>query len=83
MHADAYSGYNELFRREEVIEVGCWSHGRRGFIEAMSSRSRESSEMVARIGGLYGIEKEIRQSDPDERFRIRQEPITFVLWASG
>lgn len=73
VHADAYSGYNELFRREEIIEVGCWCHGRRGFIEAMSSRPREASEMVARIGGLYRIERDIRHSDPDERFRIRQE----------
>ncbi len=73
VHADAYSGYNELFRREDVIEVGCWSHARRGFIEAMNSRPREASEMVARIGGLYQIEKDIRDSKPEERSRVRQE----------
>jgi len=73
VHADAYSGYNELFRREEIIEVACWSHARRGFIEAMSSRPREASEMVARIGGLYQIERNIRDSNPEERVRVRQE----------
>ncbi|MGW8323099.1 MAG: IS66 family transposase, partial [Thermodesulfobacteriota bacterium] len=38
VHADAYSGYDELFRLEEIIEVGCWVHARRKFDEASSSR---------------------------------------------
>ncbi|MBW2023511.1 MAG: transposase [Deltaproteobacteria bacterium] len=37
-HADAYSGYDELFERDGVIEaclprrVGCWVHVRRKFL---------------------------------------------------
>ncbi|MBW1935691.1 MAG: transposase [Deltaproteobacteria bacterium] len=31
IHADAYSGYDELFRKEGVVEVGCWVHARRKF----------------------------------------------------
>ncbi len=38
VHADAYSGYDELFRRKGVIEVGCWVHTRRHFDEAVSSQ---------------------------------------------
>lgn len=38
IHADAYSGYDELFRKEGIIEVGCWVHARRKFDEAVSSR---------------------------------------------
>jgi len=73
VHADAYSGYDALFCREAIIEVGCWSHGRRGFVEAMDSRPREASEMMGHIGGLYQIEREIRDRDPGERLRVRQE----------
>lgn len=36
VHADAYSGYDELFRQEGIIEVGCWAHARRKFDEAVS-----------------------------------------------
>jgi transposase len=43
IHADAYSGYDELFRQEGLIEVGCSCHARRGFDEALTSRPREAS----------------------------------------
>jgi transposase len=71
-HADAYSGYDELFRTPGVIEVGCWAHGRRGFVEAIDSRPREASEMVARIRGLYAIEKEVRNAGAETRLAARQ-----------
>ena len=32
VHADAYSGYDELFERDGVIEIGCWVHARRKFL---------------------------------------------------
>ena len=37
IHADAYSGYEELFAKESVVKVACRCHARRGFDEAMSS----------------------------------------------
>jgi transposase len=73
VHADAYSGYDELFRRKSIVEVGCWAHGRRGFVEAMDSRPREASEILARIGQLYEIEAEIRGGNPESRRLARQE----------
>jgi len=73
VHADAYSGYDELFRREEIVEVGCWAHGRRGFVDSISSRPREASEMMSHIGGLYKIEEEIRDAEPADRLHVRQE----------
>jgi transposase len=60
VHADAFSGYDELFRREGVIEVGCWAHARRKFDEAMSSRAKEASEIMARIALLYKVESECK-----------------------
>jgi transposase len=73
VHADAYSGYDELFRRKGVIEVGCWVHTRRHFDEAVSSRKLEATEIMARIGQLYLIEKECAELKPEQRYQVRQE----------
>lgn len=73
IHADAYSGYDELFQKKGVIEVGCWVHTRRKFDEAVSSRPRESTEIMARIAQLYKIEAEAKDMSPQERSRLRQQ----------
>lgn len=73
VHADAYSGYDELFRRQGIIEVGCWVHGRRKFDEAVSSRSREATEIMARIARLYKVEDACREMSPEDRRGFRQE----------
>jgi len=43
IHADAYSGYDELFRKEGVTEVGCWVHAR---IAKLYKLEKEWSEMT-------------------------------------
>ena len=73
VHADAYSGYDELFRLEWVIEVGCWAHTRRKFDEAASSRPQEATEVLARIAQLYKIEAECKEMTPEQRREIREE----------
>ncbi len=39
LQCDAYAGYTEVFalERGKVIEVGCWAHARRKFVEAENS----------------------------------------------
>jgi len=71
VHADAYSGYDELFRLEGVIEVGCWAHSRRKFDEAASSRPREATEVLARIAQIYKIEGECKEMTPEQRRDVR------------
>jgi transposase len=73
VHADAYSGYDELFKKKEITEVGCWVHARRKFDEAASSRPVEATEVMARIAKLYKLEKEGRDMAPEDRCRFRQE----------
>jgi hypothetical protein len=34
LQCDAYPGYNRLFEKVAVVEVGCWVHAMRKFIEA-------------------------------------------------
>jgi transposase len=73
VHADAYSGYDELFRKENIIEVGCWVHARRKFDEATSSRPKEATEIMARIAKLYKVEAECRDLNDIERCRCREQ----------
>ena len=79
VHADAYSGYDELFRQQGVIEVGCWVHTRRKFDEAVSSRPKEATEIMARIAQLYKIEDTCRQMSPEDRCRLRHERARPIL----
>jgi transposase len=73
VHADAYSGYDDLFRRKWVTEVGCWVHARRKFDEAVSSRTIEATEVMARIAQLYRVEAECTDMPLQERRLTREE----------
>jgi hypothetical protein len=80
VHADAYGGYDELFRREGIIEVACWAHARRKFDEAVSSRPLEATDILARIARLYHeVETPSADMTPEERCRFRQEHATPIL----
>lgn len=73
VHADAYSGYDELFQKEGIVEVGCWAHARRKFDEAASSRPREATDILARIARLYHeVETPCANMMPEERCSFRQ-----------
>ena len=79
IHADAYSGYDELFLKEGVIEVGCWAHARRKFDEAAASRPAEATEVLARIARLYKVESECREMASGDRCRIRREQAAPII----
>ena len=75
LQCDAYAGYDELFRRSNgtIIEVGCWAHARRKFVEAQKTNPREAHEAVARIKQLYGVEHEAKDFAAAARTALRQE----------
>jgi transposase len=73
VHADAYSGYDELFKQEWVIEVGCWAHTRRKFDEAASSRPQEATEVLSMIAQLYKVESECKEMTPEQRRDVREQ----------
>jgi transposase len=79
VHADAYSGYDELFRRAGIIEVGCWAHSRRKFDEAASSRQVEAIEIMARIARIYKVEAACRDMSPEDRRLVREERSRSIL----
>ncbi|MAS96478.1 MAG: transposase [Hirschia sp.] len=74
MHADGYSGFEELFRSGRITEVACMAHIRRKFFdEARANGSVIATEAVDRIARLYGVENEARGQPPDVRLGLRQE----------
>jgi transposase len=75
LQCDAYAGYDELFRvsKGAVVEVGCWAHARRKFVEAEKTSPREAHEAVARIKQLYAVEHEAKDLDAAARAALRQE----------
>jgi len=80
VHADAYSGYDELFRKEGIVEVGCWAHARRKFDEAASSRPKEATDILSRIARLYHeVETPCAGMMPEERRRFRQDHAAPIL----
>lgn len=89
LQADAYSGYNELYKPDRnpgaITSALCWSHARRKFFEladiaANKRRGKNATpispialEAVKRIDPLFDIEREINGQATDIRLALRQE----------
>lgn len=80
LHADAYSGYNNVYRVDEnakakITEAACWAHTRRKFYEVTVTNPNASIaiSVLEKIGKIYEIEEAISGLDPDERYQARQE----------
>lgn len=72
LQADAYSGYDGLYQSGRMIEVGCWAHGRRRFVEAFMTDT-SAALMIALIQQLYQVERDAADLDPAGRLALRQE----------
>jgi transposase len=74
LQADAYSGFHHLYGDGAIYEVACWAHTRRKFHDIhVVHRSPTTTEALARIGALYGIEEQIRGKPAELRCSIRQD----------
>jgi transposase len=72
--ADAYAGYDELYRNGDVIEAACMAHAQYKFWEVPEkTKSALSPEALERIAPLYKIEDTIRGQAPDRRLAVRAE----------
>lgn len=77
--ADAYAGYERMFKRKEIMHAGCWAHARRYFIKAQESTPRQATEILVLIAQLYQIEKAHKYSSVTERLAARQKESVEVL----
>jgi transposase len=86
LQTDGYAGYNEVCRENILIQLGCWDHGRRKFIEAQKVQPKGKHVKVSKadmalsfINKLYMIERKIKHLSGDERFAVRQEKSVPIL----
>ena len=80
--SDGYGGYNALAREPGIKgHAACWAHVRRKFVEAAQGRKNTAAahQMVALIGKLYAIERELRDASPGERKAAREARSTPIL----
>lgn len=77
LHADGYSGFNELYETKDaglacVTEVACWAHVRRKFFDVHKSNgSPIAKEALDKIGALFDIERAIAGKPPTQRKAVR------------
>ena len=60
VQADGYAGYNELFRRDGMVHVGCMAHVRRKIYESRAEHPEWAELLLAGIQRLYRIERSAR-----------------------
>ncbi len=74
LQADAYAGFNELYRNGQITEAACWAHARRKIHDVhVRTPSALTEEALKRIGELYAIEAEIRGMPAKRRLAERQQ----------
>ncbi|NOY93357.1 MAG: IS66 family transposase, partial [Deltaproteobacteria bacterium] len=75
IHADAYAGYDILFLPEGAMEVACWAHTRRKFVEAEKTEPGLARGAIERIGAIYDVEREAKRRDlsDEDRQSLRQK----------
>lgn len=84
LQADAYPGFDELYKTGSIQEAACMAHARRKIYDAhIRHPSPSSQEALKRIGELYAIEAKIRGQAAEERLKVRQMESRPLLEALG
>lgn len=78
LQTDDYAGYNAVVSKNKIIQLGCWAHARRKFIDAQKAtpgknKTGKADMAISLIAKLYAIEKNIKAQDIEARYQIRQQ----------
>jgi len=76
LQTDAYAGYDEVIRTRKLTAMGCMTHARRYFFEALDSAPRQAGLVLIIIRRLYKVEERARDLPLEERARLRREEST-------
>lgn len=80
---DDYAGYNALGAQAGVERLGCWAHARRKFVDAQKvqpkGKTGRADIALNLINKLYGIERDLKDSDDENRKAGRHERSLPVL----
>lgn len=88
LQTDGYSGYNKV---ENVTQLGCWSHARRKYHEALQAlpanqrSGTTAAEGLAFCNALFEVERKWKEATVEQRFQARlteSRPIldAFFAW---
>ena len=82
LQSDGYSAYDKI-GGEGIVFMGCMTHARRGFVEALKINPKEShaTGIVEVIGALYAVEADAREKGMSaaERLAARQQKSVALL----
>ena len=75
LQTDGYSGYENLAKSENIIQLACWAHARRKFEEALPNDKTKAEIAMKLIQELYDIERQAKEAklDADQRKSLRIE----------
>src|SRR5690606_91225 len=81
LQSDGYAVYDQYDRHPGITLCGCWAHARRYFFDAQESSPEEAEHALRKIGLLYEIERELRDTDPlpANRQKVRREQAVPIL----
>ncbi len=84
LQADAYAGFNDLYRPERktgpITEAACWGHGRRKFFDlAQLAKAPLALEAVRRIDAIFDVERTTNGLPTAQRLAIRQQHVAFLV----
>ena len=71
--ADAHVVYDHLYRGGEIIEVGCWSHTRRYFFNALASDPDRAKVALAYLTALFRLERTIADDPRKKKEAVRDK----------
>jgi transposase len=71
---DGYRGFDKLFTRPgaTAVEVGCWSHVRRYFVDALVAGDMRAAFPLSLIGELFQVEAQATKQAVTEPERLRR-----------
>jgi transposase len=79
LHADAFDGYNPLFKDGSIVECGCWMHVRRKFFEAEDAPPEVRNLVLRKIRNIYRYERAMKKLDRETKgefiMKVRDEKI--------
>jgi len=83
LHADAFSGYNALFKDGSITECGCWMHVRRKYFEAEDAPKILRNKVLRKIRNIYRYERAIKKFDREKQaeriLEIRNKKIRPII----
>ncbi len=81
VQTDAYAGYDNLPKvNGDIRLLGCWTHVRRKFFEALSVEAEQAGWFMDQIQLLYAIERYARMlaMTPAERLTLRENALPIL-----